>query len=75
MYSSMFTYEMVNKERHKDRLREVERQRLIQAAGLEQSGNIERLEKVANLIGIQMVRWGSKLPGNDPVHRQALKGE
>jgi hypothetical protein len=52
---------LVRQERYKDLLREAEHERLLQAAGLRQSGNRRSQRKVANWIGDQMVRWGRKL--------------
>lgn len=48
-------------EKYKDLLREAEHERLIQAAGLRQPGGWALLRKAIGWIGVQMVRWGSKL--------------
>ena len=71
MFSPEMDY-LVNKERQKDRLREIERQRLIRVAGLQQSGHNVWVGKVADWIKTRLMRWGSKLQRHDPVHRQAL---
>jgi hypothetical protein len=52
---------LLQRERYKDLLREAEQKRLLQAAGLRRPGNWRPHRKVANWIGIQMVRWGRKL--------------
>jgi hypothetical protein len=52
---------LVTQEQYKDLLREAEHERLIQAAGLRQSGSWRLHRKVAGWIGARMVRWGRKL--------------
>lgn len=71
----MFSYEMdhlVNKERHKDRLRAIEHHRLIRAAEGQQSGNEGWSGKVANWVGTQLTEWGPKIRRYNPAHHQAL---
>ena len=61
---NMLTPEMhysVYKEQHKDRLREIEHQHLLQAAGLQQSISSKLYRRTVSWLGIQMVKWGSKL--------------
>ena len=52
---------LVMKEQHKDRLRELERERLLQAAKLQHGVDLKSYRKAANWLGGQMVKWGSKL--------------
>ncbi len=66
MFSDVEAY-LVNKECLKDRGRELEHQWLIQTAELQQSVIRGWPGKVANWVGIQLVKWGSKLQGYDPV--------
>lgn len=56
---------LIAQERHKDLLRQVERERLIRAARLRQTGNWRGRWKVAGWVGGQMVKWGCKLQGYD----------
>ena len=56
-----YTDFLAGQEHHKDLLQEAERERLIRAAGLRQSGNRRLHWKVANWIGAQLVEWGWKL--------------
>ena len=72
MFSDEITY-LVNKECHKDRLREIESQRLIQAAGLQQPHNKGWPGKVANWAASQLVVWGSKLQHCGPVQQQVRR--
>jgi hypothetical protein len=51
----------VQRERYKDLLREAEKERLIRAAGLRQSGHRRLGRTVAGWLGAQMVKWGRKL--------------
>jgi hypothetical protein len=46
---------------HKDLPQETEQERLIRDAKHQQSSNWRLYRRVANWIGIQMVRWGRKL--------------
>lgn len=48
-------------EHHQDLLREAEHERLILTAGLRQPGNWKLHRKIVGWLGVQMVRWGSKL--------------
>ncbi len=52
---------LVRQELYRDMLRDVERERLIQAAGLRQRGDWRLLRKTAGWIGVQMASWGWKL--------------
>jgi hypothetical protein len=54
---------LVAQERHKDRLQEAERRRLIRDTRLLQNGNRGVQRRVAGWIGDQMVNWGCKLQG------------
>ena len=63
---------LVNKERHKDRLRVLERQWLIRTAEGQQFGNEGWMGKVAGWVGNRLVGLGLKLHRNVPVHHQAL---
>ena len=67
---------LVRQEYYKDRLRELERERLLQAAGLQQGVDFKSYRKAANWLGKQMVKWGSKLQEYDttsPSETYALK--
>ena len=75
MHSLEIDY-LVVQEQHKDRLRELERERLLQAAGLRQGVDLKSYRKAANWLGKQMVKWGSKLQDYDttsPSETYALK--
>lgn len=71
MFSPEIAY-MVNKECHKDRLREIERLRLIQIAELQHPSNEGWLAKAAKWVGTQLMAWGSKLERHIPAHPQVL---
>lgn len=66
------TDHLVNKERHKDRLRELEHQQLIRTAEGQPPGNEGRLGQVVGWVRNRLVAWGSKMQRNIPVHHQAL---
>ena len=63
MFSPETSY-LVHQEQHKDRLREIEHQQLLQAAGL-QGVSLKSSRKAVSWLGTQMVKWGSKLQGYD----------
>ena len=71
MFSTEIAY-LVNKERHKDWLRELEHQRLIQIAEIQRSGNEGRLGKAANWVGTQLIAWGLTIQHHNPAHPQVL---
>lgn len=52
---------LVSQEQHKDRLRDLEHQQLLQAAGLQAGVNFKPHRQAAGWLGSQMVKWGSKL--------------
>ena len=54
---------LVYKEQHKDRLREIEHQRLLKIAGLQESASLKLFRQLLKWLGRQMVRWGTKLQG------------
>ena len=65
----------VNHEKHKDLLRRLERQELVQLTGKHNTG-VRFYTKAAGLIGTQMVKLGHKLPSYDapaPSERVATK--
>jgi hypothetical protein len=64
MYSLEINH-LVSQEQHKDRLREIEHQQLLQAAGLEQDAGLKSHRKAASWLGSQMMKWGEKLQGFD----------
>lgn len=64
MHSLEIDY-LVMQEQHKDRLRNIERERLIQAAGLQHGIDLKSYRKVTGWLGKQMVKWGSKLQEYD----------
>jgi hypothetical protein len=66
--SNMFTPEMhylvfylAHKERYKIRLREIEHQRLLRVAGLQESTTLKLYRQFLKWLGRQMVKWGTKL--------------
>ncbi len=50
---------LARKERCKDLIREAEHEHLIQVAR-QQPGNWESHQKIANWLGAQVLKWGSK---------------
>jgi hypothetical protein len=52
---------IVYQERYKDLLQEAEKERLIRAARLQQSGHLRLRRTAAGWLGAQMVKWGRKL--------------
>ena len=52
---------LVTQEKLKDRLREIERQQFIQAAGFQNTTNPMLSRKTAKWLGGQMIKWGTKL--------------
>jgi hypothetical protein len=49
------------RKRYKDLLQAAEKERLIRAAGLRQSGHGRLRRTLAGWLGAQMVKWGRKL--------------
>ena len=66
------TYYLVCREQHKDRLREIEHQRLLRIAKLEPSLSKKLYRKAIRWLGIQMVKWGAKLQNYDQTAREIL---
>ena len=60
------TIELVQKEQHRDRLKKMEQEQLIRAAGLSQPGLEKLLLPVTAWLGRQMVAWGLKLQPSTP---------
>ncbi len=56
---------LVQQEKCKDRLRDIEHQQLLQAAGVQRVANLQSHRKAAGWLGKQMVKWGSKLQNYD----------
>ena len=54
------TYVAVNRQQYLDRLREVERQRLLKIVG-RQSLSSRVYRRIGSWLGIQLVNWGAKL--------------
>lgn len=65
---------LITQEKFKDRLREIERQQLIQAAGLQNKTNTTSSRKAAKWLGGQMIKWGTKLQELDtpPVSNRTI---
>ena len=62
MHSPQVHY-LIHKTQYQDRLREIEHDHLLQVAGLSKDSNYR---KAAWWLGMQMVKWGSKLQILDP---------
>ena len=60
----------VSFEQHQDRLRAMERQQLIELAGLQQPANQGIHRRVVAWVGGQMVRWGMALQNYGPHPQQ-----
>ncbi len=58
---SMHMDYLVQKEKYQDLIREAEQDRLLQIAKLQQAGQRKLHRNLAAWIGIQMVKWGSRL--------------
>ena len=71
MYSLEVHY-LVHKEMHKDLRRDIERHQLIQTAMLRQPDYNGKFRRIAGRIGVQLVKWGSKLQHNDQGQYQTL---
>lgn len=69
MYSPLGN-SLVYKERQQDLLREAARQQLIQTAKRHRSANRKVHQSVTGWIGVQMVKWGTKLQHYEPVPTQ-----
>ncbi len=69
MYSPLGN-SLVYKERQHELLREAARQQLIQTARLHRSANRKAHRSIAGWIGLQMVKWGTKLQHYEPVPSQ-----
>ena len=62
--TTMFTPEMdymVYQEQHRDRLRKIEHQRLLQIAGQRQNNSPKLYRQSVSWLGSQLVKWGSQL--------------
>jgi hypothetical protein len=59
-YSAFY---LIHEERIKDCLREIEHQRLLRVAGVQESTTLKLYRQVLNWLGRQMVKWGTKLQG------------
>ena len=64
MHSLEIDY-LVMQEQHKDRLRNIEREQLLQVAKLQHGIDLKSYRKATRWLGKQMVKWGSKLQGYD----------
>ena len=58
---SMYMDYLVQKEKYQDLIREAEQDRLLQIAKLQKAGQWRLHRNLAAWIGIQMVKWGSRL--------------
>lgn len=56
---------LVIQQQHKDRLRNIEREQLVQAARLQHGIELKPYRKATSWLGKQMVKWGSKLQEYD----------
>ena len=54
-------YEFIMRQKEEELRRHLNQRQLLQAAGFQLSGNWTLPRKLAGWLGIQMVRWGSKL--------------
>lgn len=54
---------LVSQEQHRDRLRGIRQQQLIQIAGHQQAVDWHSYRKAICWLGDQMVKWGAKLQG------------
>jgi hypothetical protein len=52
---------LMQREKYQDLIRAVEQDRLVQAAKLQNAGQRGLHRNLAAWIGVQMVKWGSKL--------------
>lgn len=59
MYSPE-THVLIHQEQYQDRLREIERQRLVRLVA-QQNSDATLARRTARWLGAQMVTWGSKL--------------
>jgi hypothetical protein len=71
MYSLEVHY-LIHQEMHKDLRRDIARHQLIRTAMLWQPDNKDRLRRIAGRIGVQLVKWGSKLQYYDQGQHQTL---
>ena len=72
MLSTPEMHYLVYKEQYKDRLRDMEHQQLLQAAGLQQGISLKLYRKAVSWLGVQMVKWGSKLQSYDATTQKIL---
>lgn len=56
-----YTDFLVRQEQYKDLLREAERDRLFRSAGFRRLGSRRLWWRIADLLGVRIVRWGRKL--------------
>ncbi len=61
---------LVSLEQHRDRLRALERYRLVQLADLQRASNRDMHRRVVGWVGGQMVRWGLALQQYGPQPQQ-----
>ncbi len=59
---------LVSREQYQDKLREIKHLQLVKLAQLSQTSGERSSRKVANWLGNQMIKWGTKLQkqGNSP---------
>jgi hypothetical protein len=60
MYS-LDSHQLVYQEQLKDRMRDKKNQKLLQVAGLHNGVSLKLYQQVVIWLGMQMVRWGSRL--------------
>ena len=67
---------LVQKEKYQDMIRAAEQDRLLQIFKLQQAGQPGLYRTLANLVGVVMVTWGSKLQkyGSAPAASTAATG-
>ncbi|MBN1217660.1 MAG: hypothetical protein JXM69_01930 [Anaerolineae bacterium] len=61
MYNTLETHVMVYQEQLNDRLRKIQHQRLLQAAGLYNGVSLNLYRQSISWLGTQLVKWGSAL--------------
>lgn len=66
------TIYLVKQEQHKDRLQQLQKQQLLQNAGLN-SAQWNAHKKAVSWLGNRMVKWGAKLEGyGSTTHSKAM---
>jgi hypothetical protein len=71
MHSPELSY-LVYQEQYKNCLREIEHQQLLRVARLKPSLSVKLYRNVVGWLGMQMVKWGSKLQNYDIATREIL---